>query len=242
MQILVFSNVVERVILYAKKEVKIAMSFRTVYQDGSAETEEKKSRFIATLCGVESKEEAEDFISECKKRYPDARHNCSAYIVGAEGQIEHSSDDGEPAGTAGRPMLEVLRGEKLTNTAVVVTRYFGGILLGTGGLVRAYTQAVKAGLHACTIAERREGYQVSFGISYTDVGRLQYFVRQNDFMLTDTVYEEEVRCVVLVEKERMGEFSAGLTEMFSGKIALGEKTEVIYDVDSDGGILQVREK
>lgn len=242
MQILVFSSFTKCAILYAEKEVKKEMSFRTVYQGVSAETEEKKSRFIAELCGVESKEEAEAFISECKKRYPDARHHCSAYIVGAKGQIEHFSDDGEPAGTAGRPMLEVLRGQKLTNTAVVVTRYFGGVLLGTGGLVRAYTQAVKAGVLASIIADRHEGYQVSIGISYTDVGRLQYFVRQNHFMLADTVYAEEVSCTILVEKERMGEFSAGLTELFSGKVAIGEKTEIIYDAGSDGGILQIREK
>lgn len=220
----------------------MASSYYSVYQGASAETEEKKSRFIATLHAVTTKEEAEAFIAACKKKYPDARHNCSAYIVGEEGQIEHSSDDGEPAGTAGKPMLEVLRGEKLTNVAVVVTRYFGGILLGTGGLVRAYTQAVKAGIEEAQIVLRQTGEKLFFSVSYTDVGKMQYFMRQNEYILLDTIYEADVSCISLVDTERIDAFIKGLTEAFSGRVTISERETVIYSVTKDGQILQVDEK
>jgi len=215
----------------------MAMSFKTVYRGGVGEIEEKKSRFIATVRAVETKEEAESFIAAVKKQYPDARHNCSAYILGEDSQIEHSSDDGEPAGTAGKPMLEVLRGEKLTFTAVVVTRYFGGTLLGTGGLVRAYTQAVKAGIENSTLIEKRKGFQAVFHGTYTDVGKIQYFVRQKEYTLMDTVYEAEVKFIVLVDYNEFERFEKGLTENFSGRITIEEKEEVIYgSVDGEAVI------
>ena len=132
-------------------------SYRTIYQGGVGEIEEKKSRFIATVEHVESEEEAMQVIQACKKKYWDARHNCSAYIIGTRQEVQHCSDDGEPAGTAGRPMLDVLLGEKLCNIVVVVTRYFGGTLLGTGGLVRAYSGAVKAGLAESVVMEKQLG-------------------------------------------------------------------------------------
>ncbi len=219
----------------------MAEVYRSVYRTSSAEIEEKKSRFIATVQAVKDKEEAEAFIAACKKKYPDARHNCSAYILGEDGQIEHSSDDGEPAGTAGKPMLEVLRGEKLTNVAAVVTRYFGGILLGTGGLVRAYTQAVKAGLAAGDIIQRVKGFRQSFHVPYTDVGKIQYFIRQNEFILLDTIYEADVKCEVLIPATRLTEFSKGLTETFSGRIEIEEKKEVLYSVGEDGEVLEMIE-
>ena len=121
-------------------------SYRVLLAGGQGEYVEKKSRFIATLQKCESEEEAFLFIEKIKKKYWDARHNCYAFVIGAKGELARYSDDGEPGGTAGRPMLEVLNGEGIRNAAVVVTRYFGGVLLGTGGLVRAYTQAVKEGL------------------------------------------------------------------------------------------------
>ena len=123
-------------------------SYRVLLSGGEGEIVEKKSRFIATIRKCETEEEAVAFIEEMKKKYWDARHNCSAFIIGSRGELTRCSDDGEPSGTAGRPMLEVLTGSGIRNIAVVVTRYFGGTLLGTGGLVRAYTQAVKEGLQA----------------------------------------------------------------------------------------------
>ena len=120
--------------------------YRVLLAGGQGEIVEKKSRFIATVRSAATEQEAASFIEEMKKKYWDARHNCSAFVIGSRGEMTRCSDDGEPGGTAGRPMLEVLLAEEIRNVAVVVTRYFGGTLLGTGGLVRAYTMAVKEGL------------------------------------------------------------------------------------------------
>jgi len=137
-----------------------ANGYRVVYKGGEGEIVEKKSRFIATVSPVESEEEAVTFINEMKKKYWDARHNCSAFVIGSRQEMTRCSDDGEPAQTAGRPMLDVLLREGITNAAVVVTRYFGGVLLGTGGLVRAYQSATQAGLAASQIIEKRLGKKV----------------------------------------------------------------------------------
>ena len=131
--------------------------YKTIYEGGEGELVEKKSRFIATVRPVETEEEALAFIEEMKKKYWDARHNCYVYSVGMNREATRCSDDGEPSGTAGRPMLDVLLGAGIYNAAIVVTRYFGGVLLGTGGLVRAYSGAVQAGLAASTVIEKHHG-------------------------------------------------------------------------------------
>ena len=128
---------------------------RTLYECGEGEIIEKKSRFIATVRKIETEEEALTFIAEMKKKYWDATHNCYAFVAGENQQLQRCSDDGEPNGTAGKPMLEVLRGNELRNIVVVVTRYFGGTLLGTGGLVRAYTKAVQEGIGNSVIVEKQ---------------------------------------------------------------------------------------
>ena len=145
--------------------------YKTVYQGGTGEVVEKKSRFIATVRPVNSEEEALQFIEEMKKKYWDARHNCSAYVIGERREFMRCSDDGEPQGTAGKPMLEVLLGEDLYNTAVVVTRYFGGTLLGTGGLVRAYSKAVQEGLADSRIITKKHGILTEVGTDYNSVGK-----------------------------------------------------------------------
>ena len=145
---------------------------KTVYIGGQGEITEKKSRFIATICPVHSEEEALAFIEKTKKKYWDARHNCYAYILGETQSCMRSSDDGEPQGTAGHPMLDVLCGQQLYDVAVVVTRYFGGVLLGTGGLVRAYSQAVQEGLLHCEIIEKKKGIPVEIVTDYTGLGKL----------------------------------------------------------------------
>ena len=147
-------------------------NYRVLLSGGEGEIVEKKSRFISTIRKCETEEEAVAFIEEMKKKYWDARHNCSAFIIGSRGELTRCSDDGEPSGTAGRPMLEVLTGSGIRNIAVVVTRYFGGTLLGTGGLVRAYTQAVKEGLDHCETGIMRKGCELevttgSWNSSYT---------------------------------------------------------------------------
>lgn len=148
------------------------------YKEGQGELIEKKSRFIATVRPVETEEEAVTFINETKKKYWDARHNCSAFVIGKNQELTRCSDDGEPAGTAGRPMLDVLLKEGIHNTAVVVTRYFGGVLLGTGGLVRAYQGAVQKGLDAAVIVEKFEGQILLITTDYTGLGKIQYLLAQ----------------------------------------------------------------
>ena len=153
--------------------------YRFTWQGGTGELTEKKSRFIATLAPVKSEEEAQAFIEQIKKQYWDARHNCTAFTIGSRHQLTRCSDDGEPAGTAGRPMLDVLLGEDIHDTCVVVTRYFGGTLLGTGGLVRAYSGAVREALKAAVILERQKGIRLGIRTDYSDVGKIQYLIGQN---------------------------------------------------------------
>ena len=173
-------------------------------EGGTGEYEEKKSRFIATLKPVCSEEEAAAFIAEIKKKYWDARHNCSAYIIGKRGELTRCSDDGEPSGTAGRPMLEVLSGSGVTNAAVVVTRYFGGTLLGTGGLVRAYTKAVKEGLENSRLGKVSEGLEIEIIADYNDVGKITYALEQKDITPVSTEYAADVTFHLKVRKDEAG--------------------------------------
>ena len=148
--------------------------YKILFDGGEGELTEKKSRFIATTRPVESEEEAVAFIDEMKKKYWDARHNCSAYVIGERGQVQRCSDDGEPAQTAGRPMLDVLLGAEVKNICVVVTRYFGGTLLGTGGLVRAYSGAVQEALKNSVIVEKCPGAELKIHTDYNGIGKIQY--------------------------------------------------------------------
>lgn len=160
--------------------------YKVVYEGGQDEIVEKKSRFIATVRPVETEEEAVAFINEMKKKYWDAKHNCSAFVIGERQEFNRCSDDGEPAQTAGRPMLDVLLREGITNVAVVVTRYFGGVLLGTGGLVRAYQEATKAGLNASRIIVKHKGKRLSVQTDYTGLGKLQYLFASENVTIEET--------------------------------------------------------
>ena len=154
---------------------------------------EKKSRFIATVRLVETEEEALAFIEEMKKKYWNATHNCFAYVIGERRECVRCSDDGEPSGTAGKPMLDVLLGEELYNTAVVVTRYFGGTLLGTGGLVRAYSKAVQEGLAQSDLIEKQYGNILEIGTDYNGVGKIQYLIGENKIPVLESEYTDKVR-------------------------------------------------
>lgn len=202
-------------------------SFRIVSEGGVGEIVEKKSRFIATVASVNSEKEAQSFILGVKKQYWDARHNCSAFIVGSRGEITRCSDDGEPSGTAGRPMLEVLTGEKLNNVAAVVTRYFGGVLLGTGGLVRAYTKALQAGLAACKIATLRYGTMIRIETDYTGSGKIQYILGKAGIPIDQTEYTDKVTFRVFLLQEEKGIILKEITEATAGKCVIEEK-ESLY--------------
>ena len=206
------------------------MAYRVIYKGGEGEIVEKKSRFIATVKPVEREEEATAFIAEMKKKYWDARHNCSAFVIGANQELTRCSDDGEPAQTAGRPMLDVLLKEGVTNVAVVVTRYFGGVLLGTGGLVRAYQKAVQEGLAASQIIEKREGFLLYINTDYNGIGKLQYLFAQKEISILESEYAADVRMTVLVPLERKDEIEKAVIEHTNGTARLEWGEETIYGV------------
>ena len=207
-----------------------------VYKGGQGEITEKKSRFIATVRPVESEEEAVSFINETKKKYWDARHNCSAFVIGKRQELTRCSDDGEPAGTAGRPMLDVLLKENIHNAAVVVSRYFGGVLLGTGGLVRAYQQATKAGLSASEIIEKKDGAVLFIRTDYTGIGRLQYLFAQEKLTVMDTAYEADVLVKAVIPENDKKRIEKTIIEQTNGTAKLEWGDEVTF-AEYDGGVL-----
>ena len=207
--------------------------YKTVYEGGEGEIVEKKSRFIATVRPVQTEEEALAFIEEMKKKYWDARHNCYVYSVGKNREYTRCSDDGEPSGTAGRPMLDVILGEDIYNVAAVVTRYFGGILLGTGGLVRAYSAAVQEGLRESLIIEKHLCRKVRMSMDYTMLGKMQYLAAKLNLMILDTFYTDGVEMQLLVPDEQFQSFIKEVTEASNGKVA-PETEGSCYGADVEG--------
>lgn len=176
--------------------------FKTIKENVSAEIVEKKSKFIANVFYVESKEEAEEIIKAQKKKYHDARHNCYAYRILEENVIERASDDGEPSGTAGAPMLNILAKQEIVNVLVIVTRYFGGILLGTGGLVKAYSEATKKALEAAEFTKIEEGFIYNVEIKYSDLEKFKYFIKNNEIKIKKEEYFENVYLDIFVPKNK----------------------------------------
>ena len=207
---------------------------RTAYQSGYGEIVEKKSRFIANIQPVSTEEEALQFIGKMKKQYYDARHNCYAYIIGRNEEIKRSSDDGEPSGTAGRPMLNILEKEGIYNTAVVVTRYFGGILLGTGGLVRAYQEAVQEGLKHTPLVERQAGVKLLMQLPYTLLGKVQYVCAGMELPIVDVVYGEHIDMTVLTPIEKKDFAINELKQQTDAMICPQEGEYVEYYLTSQG--------
>lgn len=204
------------------------MSYKTVYCGGQGEIEEKKSRFIATVCPIATEQEALDFLARMKKQYWDARHNCFAYTLGKNFELQRCSDDGEPSGTAGRPMLDVLLKEGIHDCIVVVTRYFGGTLLGTGGLVRAYQKSTQEGLAASLIIEKRPGRCLTITTDYNSVGKLQYLVAKNQITAIDTRYSDNVEMELMVPVEQFDAFCNEVTEATSARALLDAADVVEY--------------
>lgn len=201
---------------------------KTVFEGGEGEIVEKKSRFIATVRPVSTEEEATAFIAEMKKKYWDAKHNCSAFVIGDNQELTRCSDDGEPAQTAGRPMLDVLLKEGIHNTAVVVTRYFGGVLLGTGGLVRAYQKAVQEGLANSIVIEKQSGRKLVIGTDYTGLGKLQYLIAQKGLATIDTIYTDKVELILMVPAELTAETEKDVIEATNGNADISWGEEVLY--------------
>lgn len=209
-------------------------AYKVVYEGGEGEIVEKKSRFIATVRPVESEEEAAAFIASMKKKYWDASHNCSAFTIGRNHELTRCSDDGEPSGTAGRPMLDVLLREDIHNAAVVVTRYFGGTLLGTGGLVRAYQKCTQAGLAGAVVIEKQQGYLLDIGTDYNGLGKIQYLLAQRKIPVLNTEYTDKVRIHVMVPSESREELAKAVTEGSSGTAQMDWGDETEFAVTADG--------
>lgn len=207
---------------------------KIVYKGGEGELIEKKSRFIATVVPVNSEDEALEFIAAMKKKYWNASHNCFAFVVGENYELQRCSDDGEPQGTAGRPMLDVLLGEQVHNAAVVVTRYFGGTLLGTGGLVRAYSKAVQEGLGSSTIIEKRDGALLRMKTDYNGIGKIQYLLGQRGLTITNSEYTDTVMVETLVPQEQIRELREAVTEGTNGRTEfLAEDAVCLAFVDGE---------
>ncbi|WP_027438274.1 YigZ family protein [Lachnospira multipara] len=196
-----------------------------VVDNGRGEIVEKKSRFIAHVFSIKTEDEATTIINQIKKKYWDARHNCFAYVIGDKGEIQRFSDDGEPQGTAGKPILEVITSRDLTNVLVVVTRYFGGVLLGTGGLVRAYQGATIEGLANATLGEIIDGLTANIEFEYTNLGKIQYICEADNIQIDETNYTEKVHMALTIEKEKIDGFVHKLQNEFSGEIQLEDIKE-----------------
>lgn len=206
-------------------------SYRVLLRGGEGEIVEKKSRFIATIQEVQDETEAVAFLEKVKKKYWDARHNCSAFVIGRRAELTRCSDDGEPSGTAGRPMLEVLLGSEIRNIAVVVTRYFGGTLLGTGGLVRAYTQAVQEGLKQCQIGWMQYGYEIELQTDYNSVGKIQHLLRQREIVPMDSSYTDSVTYQIRIPQKDSEGLQKELMEATGGKVIWTNKRELYYLIE-----------
>ena len=208
--------------------------YKIVYEGGTGEIVEKKSRFIANVFKVESEDEALEIIEQTRKKYWDARHNCFAYIIGENGQTKRCSDDKEPQGTAGKPILEVIEGAGIINILVIVTRYFGGTLLGTGGLVRAYTAATLEGLKNSESIARIHGVKLGIETNYTDLGKIQYLIANRNLDQLEPVYTDKVEMTVFVPTDEMGSLRAELMEGTNGQVVLDEETTCWFARTEDG--------
>jgi uncharacterized YigZ family protein len=202
---------------------------RTIARNGTHELEIKKSRFLCSLVRTASEEEARLAIDATRKRYWDANHTCTAWRIGPEGRLQRSSDDGEPAGTAGIPMLEVLRHRGLTDVLAMVTRYFGGTKLGAGGLIRAYGTAVSEAIAVAGIVERRPLLIESFTVSHAESGRIEHALRASVFPLRDVAYNaSDVEFIVSLEPAAVTSFASFLAELTMGQAALIDRgTETV---------------
>lgn len=215
---------------YEEHRINMTDCYKILYRGGEGEIVEKKSRFIATTRPVETEEEAAALVEAMKKKYWDARHHCFAYVIGDRGQIQRCSDDGEPSQTAGRPMLDVLLGEGVRNACVVVTRYFGGTLLGTGGLVRAYSKAAQEGLRQSTILEKSLGSRIEIMTDYNGIGKIQYVAAQMGLTTLDTVYTDQVVVTLMAPKGQVQDLFHQVTEKTNGKAAIRETAVVYYGI------------
>lgn len=204
--------------------------YKIIYSGGTGEIIEKKSRFIANVFPVKTEEEAFRIIEETRKKYWDARHNCYAFIIGKDPGITKCSDDGEPSGTAGRPVLDVLSGAGICNALIIVTRYFGGTLLGTGGLIRAYSGAAKAGLNASRIVTKEAGKRVIISTDYNNIGKIQYITSQMELAVINTKYTDKAEMELAVPVNSTEGLIKKITEATSGQAEINAGSDIYFTV------------
>lgn len=211
-------------------------TYKTLHDFGSDEIIIEKSTFIGYAKPIKTEEEAVEFVNEIKKKHKDATHNVWAYTVGKNMNIQRYSDDGEPQGTAGIPTLEVIKKEDLRDVVVVVTRYFGGIKLGAGGLVRAYTKGAKVGLEAAKIIEKVKYQEVKIKIDYNQLGKIQNEIMNMGYFVKDTVYEDNVEMIVYSRINEVDSLTSRMVDITSAtaEIVLGEE---FYLSEKDGQII-----
>ncbi|MDO5381624.1 MAG: YigZ family protein [Eubacteriales bacterium] len=212
---------------------------KIVLENGVGEIEEKKSRFIAHVFKVNSEEEAIDYINKVKKTYWDARHNCYAYVCGDNNDIQRFSDDGEPQGTAGKPILEILLNSDVRNCLIIVTRYFGGVLLGTGGLIRAYQMASKEGLNNSDVVQMQDGISCDIKVDYNAYGKLQYICGELGIEMMNTDFGENVELNIIIPEENYETFIRKISDAFAGKVVVENECGQKFCKKSNGGIFLV---
>lgn len=200
--------------------------YKTIKQFGESEIIEKKSRFLGKIKLVETEAEAIAYIESIKKQHWDARHNCFAYVIGANAETVRCSDDGEPSGTAGKPMLEVLQNQQLRNVVVVVTRYFGGVLLGTGGLVRAYTQATQEAIEKAGICTMTFVSVLTVQTDYNAIGRIKYILAQEEITVLNEEYAADVIVTMAVPATKEEQIVKMITEVTNGKGVFERKEQI----------------
>ena len=200
--------------------------YRTIKEDNQHKVEIKKSRFICFLKRIETEEEAKAFIQQIKKEHWKANHNCSAFVLGDHHEIQRSSDDGEPSGTAGVPMLEVLKKNDLINVCAVVTRYFGGTKLGAGGLIRAYSGSVAQAIVHTGIVEGRLQQEVFVQLDYSNWGKMENFIASENLAVKDTQFTDRVVVTCMVDENQVADFEAQVTDLLNGQVSFttGEVT------------------
>lgn len=204
--------------------------YLTLKENGTAELIIKKSQFICTLARTETEAEAKAFIAEIKTKHRKATHNCFAYMIGLNDEIQRESDNGEPSGTAGVPILEVLKNLELHNVCAVVTRYFGGIKLGAGGLIRAYSNVTSHAIETVGIVKKVVQTELALTVSYSAFGKLQNYLENKQINLLDTHFATEVTALVAIDTPQVKEFSDQVIDLMNGQVTIKEGQEKYVEV------------
>lgn len=223
--------ILSTIICVREAKVKMLAHYFTIKQEGSDQLIIQKSRFIGYVKRVETEEAAQDFIRDMKKKHHDANHNCSAYMIGDNDQIQKANDDGEPSGTAGIPMLEVLKKQHLKDVVVVVTRYFGGIKLGAGGLIRAYGNTTSQAIKTTGIVRRQRMQGFSITVDYPLLGKLENVLRHSDHILKTINYLEKVEFIVYVNNDHKQKFQEWITNLTNDQATVTEKDIAYAEID-----------